>query len=221
MRKLFVLFFLIWTAIQVQAQWGIGLRVGTGSTSLNGQSFNVTNSDGLAEFGLALREANLGFHGGLVIHYERRAFIFQPEILFNTGTAEYELTDLNSTNEASEILKERFNYLDIPVLFGLRVGPLHFHAGPVGHVFLSNTSDLGDVDGFRQDFEELTVGYQLGGGLDIWNLSLDVRYEGNFTEFGNQISFGTTSYDFDDAPARWLFSIAWIFYGEDDDDDDD
>jgi hypothetical protein len=219
MRKsLIILFCLVsWSA---SAQWGFGFRGGVSTTSVNGKSFNVLNQAGVEELNLALKDANYGLHAGVVFYYQKRAFIFQPEILFNTATAEYSLSDLGTPGGRTEILEERFNTLDIPVLLGLRVGPIHLHGGPVGHVFLSNTSDLEDIDGFQQDFESLTLGYQLGIGLDIWNLAIDVRYEGNFTEYGDQIRFGNTAYNFDDQPARWLFSLAWIFYDDSDDDDD-
>lgn len=213
--------FCLFLAFQASAQWGIGFRAGLSTTSLNAQSFDVTNESGVEELRLALKDAKYGLHGGLVIHYRNKGFIFQPEILFNTSTAEYELSDLDTPGGRNDVLEERFNYLDLPILLGLRLGPLHLHGGPVGHVFLSHTSELTDIEGFQEDFDQLTLGYQLGIGLDIWNLAIDVRYEGNFTEYGNQIKFGNTTYDFDDTPARWLFSVAWVFYDDDDDDDDD
>ena len=78
---------------------------------------------------------------------------------------------------------------------GCKFGPLRLMAGPEGHVFLNSTSGLLDIDGYRQDFKGLTLGWQGGVGLDLWNLVVDIRYQGNFNNFGDHITFLGQEYE--------------------------
>ena len=61
---------------------------------------------------------------------------------------------------------------------------------------------------YAQKFDDITFGWQAGIGLDLLNIMLDIRYEGNFYTFGDHIVFGDQSYAFDNSPARLLGSLA-------------
>ena len=150
-------------------------------------------------------------HGGLIFKYRKKRWSIQPEILFNSNRVDFEVEDVNNPELGTQIREETYQYLDIPLLIGLHLGPIHLQGGPVGHVFLNSSSELSDFEGYRQDFEDLTLGWQAGLGLDIWNFTLDFRYEGNFTNFGEHIEFFGDTYDFDDKPSRWLFSLGYYF----------
>ena len=80
--------------------------------------------------------------------------------------------------------------------------------GAVGHYFLSSSSELTEFEDYEQKFDNLTYGWQAGIGVDVLNIMLDVRYEGNFSKFGDHIVFSGESFAFDHAPARLLASLA-------------
>lgn len=193
------------------AQFSFGARVGVSTSDISGKDLNILSENGTENLRLALADAKYGIHAGLIFQFKGSRWSIQPEVHFNSNKVDFEVEDINDPMASTIIKEESYQYLDIPILLGLHLGPLHFQGGPVGHVFLSSTTELNDLEGYEQDFESLTVGYQVGGGLDIWNITLDVRYEGNFTGFGEHIQFFDRQYELDDSPSRWLFSLGFYF----------
>jgi hypothetical protein len=189
-----------------QVRWG--LRLGLSTSQLEAEDFNII-SNGTDRFTLALKDAQYAIHGGLVIQAEIGNLIFQPEVIFNSNSADLELDDLQ--NATTVVTKEKYQYLDIPVMLGYRLGMFRLHLGPVGHIFLNSTSGITDVEGFEEDFDGLTLGWQGGLGLDIGPLALDLRYEGNFNKFGDHINFGGQEYSFSQNPARFLAAVSYMF----------
>lgn len=212
MKKLFLLASALLFSFSLSfAQFSIGVRAGVSTSDISGEDLNILAEDGSDNLRLKLNEARYGLHGGLIFRVKGKRWSFQPEVLFNSNRVDFEVEDINDPMAGTVIKEESYQYLDIPVLIGLHLGPLHFQGGPVGHVFLDSSTELDDFEGYEQDFEDLTIGYQIGGGLDIWNITLDVRYEGNFNNFGEHIEFFDEQYEFSDAPSRWLFSLGIYF----------
>lgn len=194
------------------SQLRIGLKGGISTTELNPEDFRVTDPGGLDRFKVAFEDAKYGIHGGIVIRAQFNKFLIQPEVLFNSNTVEYEVTDFD--NQVTEILEEKFQYVDIPLMLGFKFGPLRLMAGPEGHIFVDSASDMFRFENYDQNFDNLTLSWLGGVGLDIWNLMLDVRYEGNFKKYGDHIRFGDRQFDFDDRAARWTFSVGLLFGGK-------
>lgn len=205
----FMVLFVSCTTLSGQIRFG--LRAGLTTTDIQVADLRLLDQGGGERLNLALEDANYGIQLGVVIQTQINKFIFQPEVLFNSNSVDYRVTDLLSPGTTGEVLREKFNYLDIPVLMGFRFGPLRLQAGPSGHVFLNSSSDLFKFNEYDQTFQDLTVGWIGGAGLDIWNLMLDVRYEGNFNKFGDYIRFAGREYAFDDRPSRWIFSLGIRF----------
>lgn len=199
-------------SIQLSAQIRFGLKAGLGSTDLDVSDVRV-DEPGLSDrLNIALKDANYSFRFGVQIRANiGNSFILQPEIVFNANTVEFGVDDLDQGGLGEQIFEESYQYLDVPILVGWELGPLRVQAGPTAHFFLDARSDLFDFEDYDQNFNDLTFGYLFGVGLDLWNLTLDVRREGNFTNFGSHIRFGDSRFDFDDSPARWLFSIGYLF----------
>ena len=84
----------------------------------------------------------------------------------------------------------RFSNFDVPVLFGVRIAKFfRINVGPMASLRLTNNGKIGDsfdvITGGNSGAEfknRVAYGYQAGVGLDLGRLSLDVRYEGNFTD---------------------------------------
>ncbi len=202
------MFFLQWL-LPAHSQLKFGIKGGFSTTQLDAQDFNVIDDGGVEELSIALKEAKYGIHGGLIIQGRIGNFLIQPEILFNSNSVDYEVTDLNTLSK--EVFNEKFQYVDFPLLVGFKFGPLRLMGGPEGHIYINSTSDLFDFDDYDQVFEDVTLSWLAGIGLDIWSLALDVRYEGNFNKFGEHINFAGRQYNFADTPARWLFSLGFMF----------
>ena len=186
-----------------------GLKIGLSSTNLNTEDLRILDENGLDRFGLALEDSDLGFFGGFLVQMQFGPLIVQPEFYINANSSDFEIDD----PIVGQIFKEKYQYLDIPILVGYKFGPLRLMAGPQGNVFLSSSTGLLDFEGYKQDFKSLTLGWQAGVGVDLWNLMLDVRYSGNFSKFGDHINFGSRQYEFDKSQSSLLLSAAWVFGG--------
>lgn len=194
-------------ALPAFSQIKFGLKVGGSTTNVDAEDFKVGNS--VDSIGVALKDANYGIHGGIVIRAKIGNFLLQPEVLFNSNSVDYKVTELDNLTE--QIKTEKFQYLDIPVLLGYKFGPLRLMAGPQGHIFINNSSELTDFDSYSDKFDKMTLSWLGGVGLDIWSLMLDVRYEGGLQRFGDHIRFGNQQFDFADRPSRWTFSVGFLF----------
>jgi hypothetical protein len=194
-------------AVPAFSQLKFGLKVGGSTTSIDAKDFRVANT--IDSLGVAFENANYGIHGGLVIRAQIGNVLIQPEVLFNSSSVDYRVTELDNLTE--QIKTEKFQYLDIPILLGYKLGPLRLMAGPQGHIFINNSSELTDFDSYDDKFDKMTISWLGGLGLDIWSLMLDVRYEGGLQRFGDHIRFGNQQFDFADRPSRWTFSVGFLF----------
>lgn len=197
-------------SVQAFTQVRVGIKAGLATTDIAPESLVILDRNDAEKFQLEVEDAKYGFHMGFFLQAQIGTFFIQPEVLFNSNTVDYRLEDLQGLDPA-QVRDENYQYLDMPVLLGAKFGPLRLGGGPVAHLFLDSTSDLMDFEGYEQSFDELTLGWQAGVGLDIWKLHIDARYEGNFTDFGEHIVFYGRRYSFNDTPSRMIASIGLSF----------
>lgn len=210
MKKLmFFVFAFCWLGT-AQAQLRFGVKMGLSSTDIKTETINLLDAGGAERLKLALGDANYGIHGGLVLQANIGAFVLQPELNFNSNTVQWKVTDVKNPGIVNQIFEERYTYLDIPVLLGFRFGPLRLNAGPQGHVFLNSASDLLEFTEYDQHFKDMEINWLGGAGLDIWRISVDLRYEGSLNKFGDHIRFAGKDYAFSNSPSRWLASVSFF-----------
>lgn len=188
---------------QSDAQISLIVKGGLSSSDPASQDIDVYNN-GLSQFKLGIEDIKYGYHVGAGLKFKLAWIVLQPEFLLNSSSVDYRIsnTSLNS------VLNETYMDLDVPILAGFQAGPLRFMGGPVGHYHLNSTTELNSLDGYKQIFSKLKYGYQVGLGLDIFKFILfDVRYEGNFSNFGDHINFRDKHYEFSNTPVRLLFSL--------------
>ena len=86
-------------------------------------------------------------------------------------------------NGVNEVLDYQLNKIDVPVMAGLKMGFFRLQAGPVASFLIDD-----EVDGpVKVRLNEAVYGYQAGIGLDISNMVIDIKYEGNLTKLGDRI----------------------------------
>ncbi len=195
----------------LDAQVNIGIRAGLSTTQLEPQEILIKDQNDLDLFLIRVKEINYGVHIGLMFRLQMNSFFIQPEFLYNSHSVEYEFDEIQNPEFAGLNLSERFQQIDIPLMMGFKFGFFRVNAGPVGHINLNAVSDLTETQGFRSKLEDLTLGYQAGIGFDIWNIHLDFRYEGNFNNYGEHITFFGKDYDFSDTPTRLIASLGFVF----------
>jgi len=191
----------------LQAQLNFGIKVGASTSDIGVNQIIVPVGQSMEELQIAIEKANYGFNFGALFQIRLKWFLIQPEVIFNSTSVDFKVND-NIGNYSDKILTDTYQNLDIPFLFGIKAGPLRMQAGPVGHIPVQYVSELSNLDGFSSDFSPIQYGYQAGIGIDFFNLMIDFRYEGNFSNFGDYITFYDKKYSFSDMPTRLLLSIA-------------
>ncbi len=160
-----------WAVAQSEYGWGITAGVNYGSTGdliANGQTI-IDNPD-----------RKIGYHAGLYWKFDLNFLYLRPELKYTKLSNEY-------NGVALDIQK-----LDFPLLIGFNVaGPIHVFGGP-SLQFIMDTN-FQDIE-LRRVKEEFTIGAQLGIGVNIGNLGVDVRYERGFRN--NEVNFIQNTVDF-------------------------
>jgi opacity protein-like surface antigen len=214
MKKLFALVLVVFLSIPAFSQISFGLKAGVSTTSLDMPTIK-TISSGTTSFTVdGLSSAKYGFHGGAFLRFTFFGIYLQPELLFTTRTNEYSVQDVSSgQTTAATIVKQNFNKLELPVMLGIKLGPLRLNAGPSGSLLINSPKELILNPDFKNRYNRMTFGYQAGLGFDVLNfLTFDLRYEGSLLKYQNQIqNLVGTKYNLDDRPNAFLFSVGVMF----------
>jgi hypothetical protein len=68
-------------------------------------------------------------------------------------------------------------------MLGLKAGAFKMGIGPVVTFLISDDSDLERITDYDLQWNNATVGFQAGIGLDIKKLAIDLKYEGSLSRF--------------------------------------
>ncbi len=175
MKKLFIVIIVL-TSLAVQAQEGGGFGIKAG--------LNYGSNGDLRENGQTIidnPDENFGYHVGVFSKLDLGPIYIRPELSYTLLNSEY-------NNSALEIKK-----LDAPVLVGFKViGPLNFFMGPSFQYILDTELEEIELQDVKEDF---SIGLQVGIGVNLGNLGVDVRYErglsSNEAEFSSLGQLGT------------------------------
>jgi hypothetical protein len=206
MKKIIVIIFALIVAVPGFSQVKFGLKAGIST------DFTFTNLDlSQASVDVILqnaKSAEWGFQGGAFMRVSFSGLYLQPEFLLATATNSLTYEGLVDGQPVDELLEQKFTKLNIPVLLGVKFGPLRINAGPAASVLIAEPSDLTDI----ATYKSATFGYQAGIGLDLFKkLTIDVRYEGNLNQFGESINIGGETFEFDDRTGALLIQVGLIF----------
>lgn len=192
------------------AQVEFGLKAGLATESLQGEEFRL-DREGREDLLFAIADADYGFQFGALLRIPLSdRFDLQTELTFNSAKTDFSVNDPES-GEGLQVFSERYNDINIPLLASWKLAFLRLQAGPVGHIYVSSVSDLMDEGGVDRAFDSFNLGYALGGAIDIGPVTVDVRYDGNFSRYGEDIMIGGGNIRVDQAPKRWIGSIAYRF----------
>jgi len=211
MKRFLVIILTVLIAVPAFSQIKFGLKAGVSTTNLRMSDLKTLTSGNTTYTVDALKNANYGFHAGAFVRLSLMGFYIQPELLFTSRTDEYRVTDLS--NPIPVITKQQFNRLDLPVMLGIRLGPLRINAGPSARLLINSPKDLISNPNFKSMYNNLTFGYQAGLGVDfLKRITLDLRYEGSLTGFQTQIDeAGDGKIKLDDRPNAFLLSVGIVF----------
>ena len=165
MKKLFfIATILIFSAIQISAQWcSLGVKAGYSSILEQNQSyketFNISNN------------LQTGGHFGVYMRLGRTWFV-QPEAFYNYFNYQPNINEV--TNQ------HNLHTVEVPVLVGVhlvntKMFKIRLMAGPK---FNFNIGELNDItfETFTQEIRDTRLALDCGVGFDIWRITLDARY---------------------------------------------
>lgn len=201
MKKVFFLLVIATLfSLESQAQiFQLGARAGLGRADftiserldLNGQTITVRPS-----------EPNTAFHIGAYSRIKVLGFYVQPELLYTNHPSTLSFSD--GVNEGD--VEIDYSRLDLPVLAGIKFGPIRINAGPMYTLTLSSGDDSEVVD-----FEVAgsSFGYQYGIGFDLGKFLIDLKGEGSFTEPLQSVSGGGQMYALNGRSRQVLLSVGY------------
>lgn len=201
------LFFSFYGSLAAQVRFGV--KAGLSSYDLANDGILIPGDD--HQISWNIKNAGYGHHFGVYTRLTLLGLYLEPSLLLNSNTVTYDIKTYGESGVFNTIKNEKYNTLDVPVLAGIKAGALRFQGGVVGHLFINSISDIVDIKGYEQRFEAATYGWQGGMGLDVWNLSLDLLYEGNFNKFGDHITIGGQPFSFSSRPSRLLLTLGYKF----------
>lgn len=125
-----------------------------------------------------------GYYAGVWARLGAAGIHFQPELY---------LSGKNTTLESGSGQENDVNFtsLDLPLLLGTKIGAagigVRFNTGPVISFILNEEQKFGQAasSAFNGDFKGQAFAWQLGTGLDIRSLSVDLRYEMGLSKLNN------------------------------------
>jgi len=182
----------------IYGQFTLGPRVGFSSSSIDFDPFTIGGET------ISSGNATTGFHAGIFSRITLGFLYIQPEALFTQSGGEIQLDD-GVLNDIREI---EFNKLDFPVMLGTRfLKVFRVQAGPTLSLLL-DAKVAGLEQEIKSGYKDATIGYQAGVGLDLWNLVLDLKYEGNLSTFGDEL-FGFST---DQTNNQWILSVGFKLF---------
>lgn len=178
----------------------LGIKAG-----LNLQELEIKEFDGQQTIDeLNSGEQKFGFHSGLYANINLPVFHIRTELLYTY--INYELSSTSLSNEVKTFDFE-FNRFDVPILAGIKLGPVRLNAGPVMSFTISEPNEA-----FQKGVKDATWGYQAGIGLDVKNISVDIRYEGAFSKMADSIRIEGEDYTTDARASQILIGIGYKLF---------
>lgn len=176
------LLFLVISTVSAQSRWGV-------RTGLN-YNLNAIGLDGAASSAQQIFEGETsdnGYHLGV---FGRQ---YLGDQLYTSGSVIYAKNThfLEGNDGNSNIFYERFDheFLQLDANLGLRL--LKFARAEGGVHYQGTISN----NAFANTFDSPTAGYNVGLGVDVWKLSLDVTYYGSFADHTGTWNDIPLSYD--------------------------
>ncbi len=191
------------------AQIEFGVKAGLATESLQEMRLDFSRS-GREDLGVAIADAEYGFQFGAMLRIPLSdRFDIQTELTLNSAKTDFSFEDPDQN--ATVFLEERYNDINIPVMGSWKLAFVRLNVGPVGHIFVSSPSDLRDPDGLERTWDTFNLGYTIGGAVDVGNITIDIRYDGNFSQYGEEFAVAGANFRVDQAPRRWIASVGYFF----------
>lgn len=202
-------------------KFSVGLRVGANFSKLDDLSYQTPRLDmnGLPvmsggkivyDFFQQNDARSTGLVGGVFARFGNRLYI-QPEVLFSVKGGRFDIIRQGLETRSVNV---KVGTIDLPLLLGVRLGPLRLNAGPMASLTVLN----GDLKGALSQYgsqpisetaKQAKFGYQAGVGLTLSGMQLDIRQEGGLS--GGTTSSGNAASGASGRTALWQLTVGFGF----------
>jgi hypothetical protein len=163
----------------------LGIKGGVSLTNLTLEGLSV---NGASDYIAKSMTAKNGYVAGIYARLGRRVFV-QPELL--AGVKYAKVNVLNAALGLDKKVEIGYTSIDIPLMLGYRLGPLHVMAGPVASYSMTPSSTFNQFlsanNSISNAITNAYFSYTAGAGIDLLGFTLDVRYESNLTDLSKTI----------------------------------
>jgi len=164
-------------SISAFAQTGSGFGIKAGLNYNQNGDLNYTQVSNTGENIVSGADGKVGFHIGFFGKIDLPKIYVKPELVYTKTKSNYSINNSSSDYDISRI--------DLPVVVGYKlIGPLSIFAGPAFQYTVNNKLKGLKIEDVKNKF---TVGLNVGVGVSLGCIGLDVRYERGFSE--NEASF--------------------------------
>jgi len=205
------------------AQFTMGFKGGVNLSQLTMGNFLTTRYDAngnpyLNYNGQEVRDnlqesfdSKTGWSGGVYMRFGKGFFV-QPEVLVSTKGGHFDIQRNHGDVPDVARIEYKFSSIDVPVLFGLKGGPFRINAGPMASFRIGDNQNVREAIRYYTTsptaMSEAILGYQLGAGLDIFGLSIDVRKEGSFSNLNSfQVNTGGSTTTVKQKLKSWQITV--------------
>jgi hypothetical protein len=198
-RLIFFMALLGWTTSFAQI-FEFGMRGGVNATDVRVNEIFTLNFDSIVSYA---SEGNRGgFHIGAYTRFKLLGLQLQPELLLTRINGAFDYQEIIQWQTTTLVQEYTATRIDVPILAGMQLGPVRGLLGPVASLTLSSTMP-------NVDRENWYYGFQAGVGLDLWRLTMDLRYEGSLMNVTKGVNIYGRQFDFDARVSQVIFAVGY------------
>ena len=188
----------------------IGPKVSVSSNSVKPGDLIVLSSQDAKDLSLAFKESKSTLAVGGFVRINLLALFIQPEVMVSTSKIQYQWEELVHDGDDA-VRVEKFVNVDIPIVGGLKLGPLRLQGGPVYQMRFNSSSELVEIDQLGRRFRESNIDLRLGAGLDLGPVLLDVYYQMPFRESHDLVIINGDDYRLNTEKSQLVASLGFAF----------
>jgi hypothetical protein len=180
------------------------------SATLKAGDLIVSDVQGLQDLKLSFENSDASLQFGGFARLELLGLYVQPEVMLGATTTTYSWQS-NDPNTEPLTREEKVYNVNVPVLFGTKLGPIRLQGGPVYSFNFGEKSDLTDLDGYKRQFDKKDFDIRAGIGADLGPIILDLTYQIPISATQNVIEIDGFSYNINQPKGHLVGSLGFAF----------
>lgn len=164
--------------LTTNAQLEFGIKGG-----LSGSKLSLSESPTFSYIHEANNTINVGIYSRFLI--PAVGIYLQPEVILNSRASNFKAF-------SEPAFYHKANYVDIPVLVGIRFLKIaRIYGGPNFQILTKQVTEIpsNNLDYIKKDLSKQSTGYQLGVGADLARLRLDLKWDFNNGSMGSPFTY--------------------------------